>query len=285
VLPLNTSKVNGYCITLKYLDLTDYATYTATDDDLATYGLDDPELTVTFTYTPKTDDDEEADPQTFVLAVSRDPEERAASLASDDTETEDTEDTESDEDSDEEEVTAYARVGDSKIIYRLTTDDYNELVLAGYNDLRHDDILPADMEDIAQIDITLDGQAYSLTAGTDDDDNIIWYRGEDAINSDDLNDALEALVADGYTKEKASDIEEISLKVHIRTDDEDGASETVDSTEQGDESSDNDATVAIVFYRYDGTDCLVTIDGTPTALVSRSQVVDLVEAVNAIVLN
>lgn len=41
----------------------------------------------------------------------------------------------------------------------------------------------------------------------------------------------------------------------------------------------------IVFYRYDGTNCLATIDGESFALVLRSSVVDFIEAVNAIVLN
>ncbi|MDD7740358.1 MAG: hypothetical protein SOT28_07965 [Fusicatenibacter sp.] len=38
-------------------------------------------------------------------------------------------------------------------------------------------------------------------------------------------------------------------------------------------------------YRYDGNSCTVEIDGEPVALISRSSVVDLIEAVNAIVLN
>ena len=38
-------------------------------------------------------------------------------------------------------------------------------------------------------------------------------------------------------------------------------------------------------YRYDGTNCIAVVDGEPVSLVSRSLVVDLVEAVNSIVLN
>ncbi len=58
--------------------------------------------------------------------------------------------------------------------------------------------------------------------------------------------------------------EEISLTVHL----------------------DNEAhpTVQIALYRYDGEQCLAVIDGTPVSLVPRSPVVDLIEAVNAIVL-
>ena len=39
------------------------------------------------------------------------------------------------------------------------------------------------------------------------------------------------------------------------------------------------------FYRYDGNYCLAVVDGEPVSLVERSDVVDLVEAVNTIILN
>ena len=40
----------------------------------------------------------------------------------------------------------------------------------------------------------------------------------------------------------------------------------------------------IVLYRYDGSDCVAEVDGQELALVSRGGVVDLMEAVYAIVL-
>ena len=40
----------------------------------------------------------------------------------------------------------------------------------------------------------------------------------------------------------------------------------------------------IKLYRYDGSTCLATVDGKSVALVPRSQMVDLIEAVNAVVL-
>ncbi len=42
--------------------------------------------------------------------------------------------------------------------------------------------------------------------------------------------------------------------------------------------------MSIQFCRYDGAYCLAVVDGQPTALVTRSQVVDLQEAVYAVVL-
>lgn len=49
--------------------------------------------------------------------------------------------------------------------------------------------------------------------------------------------------------------------------------------------NENMSEVSIELYRYDGDNCLAVADGVPTALVARSGVVDLVEAVHAIVLN
>ena len=37
-------------------------------------------------------------------------------------------------------------------------------------------------------------------------------------------------------------------------------------------------------YRYDGEQCLAMVDGQSVSLVPRSDVVDLIEAVNALVL-
>ena len=43
--------------------------------------------------------------------------------------------------------------------------------------------------------------------------------------------------------------------------------------------------VKIQLYRYDGSSCLAVVDGETVSLVSRSSVMELVEAVQAIVLN
>ena len=110
-------------------------TYDAAQEDLAQYGLDEPELTVTVDYT--TPEDESG---TFTLHISRDPEEKAeaeAKAAGADGET----DGETDE---EETVTAYARVGDSAIVCSISAEEYNSLMAASYDDLRHRKLLTAD---------------------------------------------------------------------------------------------------------------------------------------------
>ncbi len=257
ICPLDTSNVDSYLSTISKLDLTDYVTYNATEEELASYGLDDPDLTVTVQYTPEDDEDteeNEAVEQTFVLNISRDPEEAAAA----ENESEESSDTEETED-----VTAYVRVGDSQIVYQLTTDQYNSLTAASYNDLRHQEVVTADFDDIRQIDISLEDQEYTIAVKEEDGDKIYSY-GEEEVDISDFQSALEALTADSFTEEEPSDKEEIGLTLHL--------------------DNENYPEVTVNLYRYDGTYCLAVVDGTPVSLVERSYVVDLIEAVNAIVL-
>lgn len=241
--PLDTGRVNSYTGTLRYLDLTDYVTYKATDADLADYGLDDPELTVSVDYT----DDGTSD--TFVLHISRDPEERktAADAA----------------DEDASDITAYARVGDSKIVYEISGSTYKSLMAAGYDDLRHQEIFSGDFGEVTGIDVTLDGKSYTLTSQKDGKERK-WLYQEEEVDTGDLQDALEGLAAEEFTDEQASGQQEISLT--LRLDNEDYPE------------------VAITLYRHDGTRCLAVVDGSSVAYIPRSEAVELMEAIRAIVL-
>lgn len=254
-LPLDTDKVTSYLQTIHYLDVSDYVTYNVTDEELAQYGLDDPELTIQVDYVTENEDGDEVT-ETFTLHISRDPDELAK--------TEQAESEGEEEDTEEEEITAYMRVGDSPIVYRLYSESYSSLMRASWDDLRHSELLTADFADITQIDISLDGSDYTITTDGSGDDRTYAYL-ETEVEIDDFRDALESLQADSFTDESPAQKEEISLTLHL----------------------DNEAfpTVEIDLYRYDGSSCLAVVDGVPTALVERSQVVDLIEAVNAIVLN
>lgn len=248
-LPLDTSRVNSYLSKIKNLSLTDYVTYNAAEEELKAYGLDDPELTVAMDYTHEDHNGKEAS-ATFTLHVSRDPETRKASG-------------DSDEQDEGREITAYARVGDSRIVYRISSDSYQSLMAASYDDLRHPEVLSADFEDVTQLDITLEGERYTLTSSKEKDGRSWSYGGEE-LEIGDLQEALEALRADSFTTEKPAQKEEISLTVYL--------------------DNENFPQVKIDLYRYDGSYCLAVVDGESVSLVERSQVVDLIEAVYAIVL-
>lgn len=248
MLPLDTSRVEGYLDSISGLSLTDYVTYNVSEEELAEYGLDAPELSVTVTYVPE-DSEQTAE---FTLHISRDPDEQAA---------EDAEGGEEDET--EEEITAYARVGESQIVYQITGDSYEALMAAGYDDLRHYEVLTADFADVTGLDITLEDESYTITAEGSGEDKTFYY-GEEELDIADLQSALEDMGAASFTDEEPSQKQEISITVHL----------------------DNEAhpTVQIDLYRYDGEQCLAVLDGTPTSLVPRDMVVVLIEAVNTIVL-
>lgn len=251
--PLDTSRVKSYLSEINGLGLTDYATYNVTDEELASYGLDDPELTITEVYTAENEDGNEEE-QTFILHISRDPEELAK-----------VDDADSEESAeDEDDITAYARVGESQIVYKISGSSYKALMAASYDDLRHTDLLSMDLADVTSIDISLDGSSYTLTSETKKKEQT-WSYQEEEIDFADLQDALEGLTASSFTDEKAAGQEEISLTLHL--------------------DNENFPEVTLSLYRYDGSSCLAVLNGKPAALVARSQAVNIVEAVHAIVLN
>ncbi len=253
LLPLDTSRVDAYLQKISGLSLTDYVTYNATAEELEACGLDTPELTVTVDYTYE-DEARNEITQTFVLQISRDPEEQKAAEEASDQE----------EGTAEEEITAYARVGDSRIVYRITANEYKALMDASYDALRHLEVLSADFSDVMQLDISLEGAAYSITAEGSGDGRTYSYLGEE-LEIGDLQSALESLKAESFTDERPTQKKEIGLTVHL--------------------DNENYPEVRIELYRYDGTNCLAVVDGTPVSLVARADVVDLIEAVNEIVLN
>ena len=253
--PLNTASVKTFLNTITSLDLLTYATYNATAEELKTFGMDEPMLSVTVNYTYTNDDDETVS-DTCVIHISENPEERAASdanVAEGNTATA---------------VTKYVRIGDSQIIYTMDDTDFAILKAASYDDLRHKTLFWGDFEIVKQIDITLEGEEHSIVSkleGEEDAQELVWYYGDTELDIADVQATLEALSADSFTDELPSKDEEIGITLHL--------------------DNENFPTVEIRLYRYDGSLCLAALDGDPVSLVSRSSVIDLVEAVQAIVLN
>lgn len=265
VLPLDTYRVESYLDVLESLELTDYMSYTADDVFLESYGLDDPELTVTVDYSYEAEDGEESS-DSFTIAVSRSPEDRAAAEAKE-AEEDGAEDVQEEEE-DTEQIPAYLRVGDSQIIYEISQEKFEALMEAARDNLRHTEVFTADFDQVTGIDLSLEGEDYSmLYEEEEDEDEGTWIYNEEEINISALQSAIEGLRSESFTGDKpASDAkEEISLTIYL----------------------DNEyfPQIELVFYRYDGSDCLCLVDGVPTSLVSRADVVELIEAVNAVILN
>lgn len=267
-LPLDTDTVKSYLSSISSLGLSNYVSYNVTEEELSVYGLDDPELTATVQYMSSKEEaeddagtDEEAEEvKTFVLHISRSAEEKAKVKEEELSEKTDA----SDYESEEESVPAYVRVGESQIIYEITETEYESLMDASYDKLRHQEIFWADFDKVTQVDVSLEGQTYTLTS-EEEDEKTVWSYGEEEIAVDNFRTALAALAATEFKNEEIGDKEELSMTLHL--------------------NDENYPTVHIGLYRRDGDFCMAVVDGEPTALVARSKVVDLVEAVNAIVLN
>ena len=243
---LSTSKVKTWLDKLSVLTLGDYVTYQATDDDLAKCGLDNPTTTATVNYT-----DPDGNDATFTISFSADQDALAKAK-------------ETEETSDDEAVDCYARIGDSSIIYKIDYSSYQPLTAVTYNDLRSSTLFTASTDDITSIDVELSGDTYSLTR-EGSGDSAKWSCGDKSdIDMTSIKDALTAVTADSFVTEGDTSKLELGLTVKL---------DNANSTE-----------TKLQFYRYDGSDCLAVVNGTPTALVPRSQVVDLTEAINEVVL-
>ena len=91
-----------------------------------------------------------------------------------------------------------------------------------------------------------------------------YYQGEE-LELASIRSAVRGLKAGSFTDEEPVQKEEISLTLYLEYD--------------------NYPEIHIQLYRYDGKDCVAVVNGEPTALVERASVVDLMEAVNSIVLD
>lgn len=250
-LPLDTENIKKYMQVIKDMSLKNYASYDVSADELAAYGLDTPELEIEVQYTALEEEDKEEKTGSFTLSVARDPKEQAKS--SDESENEET-----------QEITAYARVGDSQIVYEIDGEDYKKLMAASYHELRYQEILPVEFENIYQADITLEGKKYTLTSKKKENETV-WYYNDEEVEIDDFKRALTSLKASDFEEEQPEGKEEISLTLYLE--------------------NDNYPKIQLELYRHDGSSCIVVLDKEPVSHVERSYVVDLAEAVYEIVLD
>ena len=255
---LDTDTVASYLSNVTYLSRGDYLTYKATDSDISKYGLDDPTVSLTIDYI-ETLEDESTTEGEFTLSISCDEDELKKAK-------------ESDDESLYDEVECYARIGESPIVYSISYDDYDTLTKVTYNDLRHKDIMTASTDDIYEIDVTLEDKEYqffsSETAEKNEDssEEKTWMYGtDDDVDMSGILSAITSLKADEFISNVSKDKEEISFTVKLQN-------ETYPE-------------LTISLYRHDGDTCVAEVSGEVIGLIPRSQVVDLIEEVNSIILN
>ena len=167
----------------------------------------------------------------------------------------------------DEDAVAYLRVGESAIIYEISYDAFKSLMACSYDDLRHAELFPAETEDIAGLSVTLEGKTYEFTTtppeGEEDDgEDVSWYYDGEKIDFAGVEAAIGGLSVSRFSSDPASGATEVSLSATLGS----------------------GAEIRLSLYRADGESCLAFVDGEGVGYVPRSQAVDLIEAVNAIVL-
>ena len=256
--PLDTAVITEWLTSLHELDLTNYVSYNVTDEELETFGLDEPALAITLDYSSSDEDGNETDSGTLVLHLSQNPEELAAY-----------EEAIANEEDVLPDVTCYARVGDSQIVYQITQSEFDALTDVSYDALRHQKIFTADFDTVTSIDVTLEGENYTFICtppedADDTDTEGTWtYQGVE-FDIFDFSYALRALAATNFTVETPTGQEEISLTLHL--------------------DNEEFPTFTLTLYRLDGESCIACVDGESVAFVSRDKAVDLIEAVRAVTL-
>ena len=137
------------------------------------------------------------------------------------------------------------------------------MTAVSYNDLRHKEVLTASFKNINQIDISLEDADYTITTEGNSEGRRYFYN-EEELEIGTFQSALTVLEAEEFTDEMPTEKKEIDLVIHL--------------------DDPNYPEVNVELYRYDGNQCMAVVDGNPVSLVKRSQVVDLIEAVYAVVL-
>ena len=142
-------------------------------------------------------------------------------------------------------------------------------IIPPYADLKPEDVLLMDWDQVSSVDITLDEETYTIrissTTSTDEDGNevqeVTYTLDGEEIDGDSILNALDDLDSTGYASgSPGENPEEIRFVIH--------------------QNHKTFPEVELVFYRYNSTSCMVTLNGEPTVFVNREDVVSLVETVN-----
>lgn len=167
----------------------------------------------------------------------------------------------------------YVRIQDSRMIYQIPANVAETLLYTTYADLLPDEVLLMDWDAVKAMEITLDGETYTIqrTLETVEDDEgneteeVVYRMDGEEVNAASIPEALDALVSTGYaaglTPERGEEIRFVIKREHATFPE-----------------------VELVIYQYNSTSCLVTLNGEATVFVAREDAVSLVEKVNALVL-
>lgn len=223
--------------------------YQADEDSLGTYGLDIPAATITVEYTESTQ------------AATNETDENGDPIY----ETQETSATFVLELGDYDGDTCYARISGSSMVYRVDGTVADTLLAAKGEDLLPQDVVLMDWSDVTSVEINLDGTTYSLEKTvqeeTDEDGNTtetyVYQLDGQTVDITDALDSIQDLAVTGSDADATPGTEELSFTFY--------------------QDKENFPTVTLVFSQYDSSSCLVTLNGESRLLVSRTDLLDLVD--------
>lgn len=247
--PLDTDLAEDLVSTVTGLTWNACVDYQADEDSLGTYGLDIPAATITVEYTESTqvetnETDENGDP---IYETQETPATFVLELG--------------DYDGD----TCYARISGSSMVYRVNGTVADTLLAAKGEDLLPQDVVLMDWSDVTSVEINLDGTTYSLEKTvqeeTDEDGNTtetyVYQLDGQTVDITDALDSIQDLAVTGSDTDATPGTEELSFTFY--------------------QDKENFPTVTLVFSQYDSSSCLVTLNGESRLLVSRTDLLDLVD--------
>lgn len=170
---------------------------------------------------------------------------------------------------------SYARIGDSRMIYRIDSALEVKLRYTTVTELLPEDVLALDFSDVLSVDVSIGEDRFSLErkaetmtdANGETDIEVKWERknssgeSENGSVSDDFAESILEMSSEGSAWNAEPGEEEITLMLH-RSD------KTHPETE-------------LKFCRYDSKNCVTLIDGKPTVFVRRDDVETLCTALHS----
>lgn len=172
---LSDDKIDTFVRRLKNLDWSNYATYQASESDLASYGLDASAASFTVSYESKDGDG------SFTVAFGKVGDDKY-----------------------------YCRMNDSAIVCSLTESDYTSLSGTDANALRPSGVLTLDWDQVTALDFTLDDVTCAVTHKGDK-----FLYNDEETDFDTVQSAVDALNVGTFNAETPSEKKELEFTVSL----------------------------------------------------------------------
>ena len=162
----------------------------------------------------------------------------------------------------------YARIAESPMVYIISSSVCDELLYMSYDDLRPNNVIMLDMNELTKVDVSVDGETSTFMKTeqtvTDEEGNssteTVYLLDDRETPFSEVLYSLGALLSDNYAGDEAPKRSRELTFVFYRDNDRHPETE-------------------LIFYSYDSSNCLVTLDGESTVFIDRYSVDSLKEKI------